>query len=71
MRTTTANNTYPNVTVQWLSQALCFYQSLCLVDSEVLSNHHLQVAANRQRSLQTDNPNKNKRQMTIKDKFRR
>jgi hypothetical protein len=35
------------VAVQWLNQALCFYQSLCLVDSEVLRNRHLRVAANR------------------------
>ena len=33
--------------VQWLNQALCFYQSLCLVDSESLRNRHLRVAANR------------------------
>jgi len=41
------NSTYPKVAVQWLNQALCFYQSLCLVDSEVLRNRHLRVAANR------------------------
>jgi hypothetical protein len=28
------NSTYPKVAVQWLNQALCFYQSFCLVDSE-------------------------------------
>lgn len=28
----TANSTYPKVSVQWLNQALCFYQSFCLVD---------------------------------------
>jgi hypothetical protein len=39
------NSTYPKVAVQWLNQALCFYQSLCLVDSEVLRNRHLRVAA--------------------------
>ena len=44
---TTANSTYPKVAVQWLNQALCFYQSLCLVDSEVLRNRHLRVAAKR------------------------
>jgi len=33
------------VAVQWLSQALCFYQSSCLIDSEVLRNRHLRVAA--------------------------
>jgi len=43
----TANSTYPKVADQWLNQALCFYQSLCLVDSEVLRNRHLRVAANR------------------------
>ena len=34
----TANSTYPKVAVQWLNQALCFYQSFCWVDSEVLRN---------------------------------
>jgi hypothetical protein len=46
-RNTTANSTYPKVAVQWLNQALCFHQSLCLVDSEVLRNRHLRVAAKR------------------------
>ena len=41
------NSTYPKVAVQWLNQALSFYQSLCLVDSEVLRNRHLRVAAKR------------------------
>ena len=41
------HSTYPKVAVQWLHQALCFYQSICLVDSEVLLNRHLRVAANR------------------------
>jgi len=41
------NSTYPKVAVQWLNQALCIYQSLCLVDSEVLRNRHLRVAAKR------------------------
>ena len=41
------NSTYPKVAVLWLNQALCFYQSLCLVDSEVLRNRHLRVAAKR------------------------
>ncbi|MFN5069606.1 MAG: hypothetical protein ACK5FC_06965, partial [Bacteroidota bacterium] len=39
------NSTYPKVAVQWLNQTLCFYQCLCLVDSEVLRNPHLRVAA--------------------------
>jgi hypothetical protein len=43
----THNSTYPKVAVQWLNEALCFYQSLCLVASEVLRNRHLRVAANR------------------------
>jgi len=42
-----ANSTYPKVVVQWLNQALCLYQSLCLAESEVLRNRHLRVAANR------------------------
>lgn len=42
-----ANSTYPKVAVQWLNQSLYFYQSLCLVDSEVLRNRHLRVAAKR------------------------
>jgi len=41
------NSTYPKVAVQWLNQALCFYQSLCLADSESLRNRHLRVAAKR------------------------
>jgi hypothetical protein len=45
------NSTYPKVAAQWLNQALCFYQSLCLVDSEVLRNRHLRVAAKRCASL--------------------
>jgi hypothetical protein len=45
--TAAANSTYPKVAVQRLNQALCFYQSLCLVDSEVLRNRHLRVAAKR------------------------
>jgi len=43
----THNSTYPKVEVHWLNQAMCFYQSLCLVDSEVLRNRHLRVAAKR------------------------
>ena len=42
-----ANSTYPKVAVQWLNQTLCFYQTLCLVASEVLLNRHLRVAAKR------------------------
>jgi hypothetical protein len=35
------------VAVKWLAQTLCFYQSFCLVDSEVVRNRHLRVAAKR------------------------
>jgi len=45
------NSTYPKVAVQWLNQALCFNQSFCLVDSEVLRNRHLRVAAKRSTPL--------------------
>jgi hypothetical protein len=44
---TCGNNTYPKVAVQLLNQVLCIYQSLRLVDSEVLRNRHLRVAAKR------------------------
>jgi hypothetical protein len=47
-RKTAYNSTYPKVAVQWLNKALCFYQSFCLVDSGVLRNRHLRVAAKRQ-----------------------
>jgi hypothetical protein len=33
--------------VTWLNQALCFYQSVCLVDSEVLRNPLLRQAPKR------------------------
>ncbi len=45
--TATANSTYPKMAVRWLNQALYFYQSFCLVDSEVLRNRYLRVAAQR------------------------
>ncbi len=47
MRITVLNSTYPKVAVQWLNQALCFYQSSCSVESEVLRNRHLRVAVKR------------------------
>ena len=50
-----ANSTYPKVAVQWLNQALYFYQSLCLVDSKVLRNRHLRVAAKRYAQSEDDN----------------
>jgi hypothetical protein len=45
--TPAANSTYPKVAVQWLNKAFCFYQSLCLIESEVLRKRHLRVAAKR------------------------
>ena len=42
-RRVAANSTKKKLAVQWLNEALCFYQSLCLVDSFVLLNHHLQL----------------------------
>jgi len=41
------NSSYPKVAVQWLNQALCFYQSLYLVYIEVLVNPPLRPAAKR------------------------
>ena len=61
-----ANSTYPKVAAQWLNQAPCFYQSLCLVDSELLQNRHLRVAANRY--AQGENSIKIKN-LTNKDSF--
>jgi hypothetical protein len=64
--TTGYNSTYPKVAVQWLNQILCFYQSLCLVDSEVLRNRHLRVAAKRYgqvvKKIHRKNERANKRQ---------
>ena len=65
MRTTTANSTYPKVAVQWLSQALCFYQSLCLVDPARagLLNRHPRVAAKRRVNFKDRQKNDNDRQL--------
>jgi len=49
IKKTAYNSAYPKVAFQWLNQALCIYQSFCLVDSEVLRNRHLRVAAKRYR----------------------
>ncbi len=46
-RSTRHNTGLAKVAVQWLNQALHFYQSLCFVDSDVLRNRHLRVAAKR------------------------
>ena len=50
-RTPGHNSTYKKLAVQWLNQALCFYQSLCLVDSAVLRNPPLRQAPKRYRAL--------------------
>jgi hypothetical protein len=43
----TDNSTYKKLAVQWLNEALCFVSSSVLVDSFVLRNRQLLVAANR------------------------
>ena len=43
--TPAANSRLPQWGLKWLNQDLCFYQHLCLVDSEVLRNPTLQQAA--------------------------
>jgi len=47
IKTTATNSTYRKVAVQWLNQALCFYQSFCLIDSFVLRNPPLRQAPKR------------------------
>ena len=44
---TTANSTYKKLAVQWLNEALCFYLTFVLADSESLRNRPLRVAAKR------------------------
>jgi hypothetical protein len=41
------NSTYPKVAVQWLNEVQFFNQTLVQVDSFVLRNRHLRVAAKR------------------------
>lgn len=43
----TANSRLPQWGLTWLNQEQCFYQHLCLVDSEVLRNPPLRQAAKR------------------------
>jgi len=47
------------VAVWCLNKALCFYESLCLVDSEVLRNRHLRVAGNRYRQAKKNDSAEN------------
>jgi len=55
-RKAATNSGLAKVAVQWLNQSLCCYQSLCLVDSEVLRNRNLRVATKRhaERILRTN-----------------
>jgi len=46
-RKTGANSRLPQWGLTWLNQVLCFYQSFCLVDNEVLRNPPLRQAAKR------------------------
>jgi len=46
------NSRLPQWGLTWLNQVQCFYQHLCLVDSEVLRNPPLRQAAKRYRQLQ-------------------
>jgi hypothetical protein len=43
----THNSGFAKKRVQWLIEHPASHQILCLVDSEVLRNRHLRVAANR------------------------
>jgi hypothetical protein len=56
-RKTRHNSSYKKLAVQWLNEALCFVSSFVVVDSLVLLNRQLLVAANRYAS-----PKKNKLQ---------
>ncbi|WP_293894666.1 hypothetical protein [Flavobacterium sp.] len=46
-RKTPYNSSYKKLAVQWLNEALCFVSSLVVVDSLVLRNRQLLVAAKR------------------------
>ena len=46
-RTPAGNSRLPQWGLSWLNQVQCFYQHLCLVDSEVLRNPPLRQAAKR------------------------
>jgi len=47
MKITTANSSYKKLAVQWLNEALCFVSSFVVVESLVLRNRQLLVAAKR------------------------
>jgi hypothetical protein len=47
------NSTYKKLAVQWLNEALCFVSSFVVVDSSVLRNRQLLVAAKRYQQFQS------------------
>ena len=47
LRSTGYNSRLPQWGLTWLNQVQCFYQHLCLVDSEVLRNPPLRQAVKR------------------------
>ncbi len=49
------NSRLPQWGLTWLNQVQCFYQYLCLVDSEVLLNPPLRQAAKRYESAKPKN----------------
>jgi hypothetical protein len=46
-KTTGYNSSYPKVAVTWYIEHLCFLLTSSFIDSLVLLNRHLRVAANR------------------------
>ena len=55
---TAANSRLPQWGLTWLNQVQCFYQSLCLVGSEVLQNPPLRQAAKRYQQGEADTQQK-------------
>ena len=60
----TANSRLPQWGLTWLNQVQCFYQSLCLVDSEVLLNPPLRQAAKRWAQYYPQNQREKSTKMT-------
>lgn len=54
---TGTNSTYPKLAVQWLNQTSCFYESLCLVDSEVFRNRPQLVLVTNGGQVRDSSPN--------------
>jgi len=57
-RNTAYNNRLPQWGLTWSIQVQCFYQHLCLVDSEVLRNPPLRQAAKRYAQYYKDSKEK-------------